>query len=137
MSPQPASPAKRQPAAATPEAPAADATPTPVAEDTPASRQIARANQLERDRTALMEKVGKNREYLRLMQDNEELTAEQAAWVAAFYPEKEKGERRSEDEVEVTRRVKAAARGGATSHVIPPATAATSNGNDKSTEDDD
>jgi hypothetical protein len=90
-------------------------TPQPAAapaEQTPAQRQIARAKTLERDRAALATKVSANRDYLRLMAANDELNAAEAKWLAAFYPEKEKGERRSAEEVEETRKVKEAARKG-------------------------
>lgn len=109
MAPQPAAPAA--PAAKAPPTPAAPtAETTPAAPDTPASRQIARAKGLERERAALMAKIGSNRDYLRLMAANDELTADERTWLLAFYPEKEKGERRSTEEVEATRKVKEAAR---------------------------
>ena len=103
MSPQPAAP------------------PKPAAEQTPAQRQIHRAMTLERERAELQERIGKNRDYLRLMDANEELSTTakvpgtdltESQWLAAFYPEKEKGERRSADEIEATRKVKEAARKG-------------------------
>lgn len=84
----------------------------PVAEQTAAERQIERAKDLERQRAELGEKIAKNRDYLRLMDANEELTEEQGTWLDAFYPVKEKGERRSKEEIERTRKVKEEARKG-------------------------
>lgn len=78
-----------------------------------AERQIARAGALERERSALQDRIGKNRDYLRLMDSNEELSQEQGDWLDAFYPEKEKGNQRGKDEIERTRKVKEAARAGA------------------------
>lgn len=88
---------------------APEATDTPT---TPADRQIARAKGLERERADLMERIGKNRDYLRLMDANEELTADQAEWLDAFYPVKEKGEQRTKEEIEATRKAKEDARKG-------------------------
>ena len=76
----------------------------------PAERQIARAKTLEKQRAELMKKISDNREYLRLMDRNDELTDTQAEWLDVFYPEKEKGERRSKEEVEATRKAREAAR---------------------------
>lgn len=84
--------------------------PVAAAPQTSAEKQIARANALERDRSELMKKIGSNREYLRLMADNDELTEAQEDWLDAFYPQKEKGERRSEEDIERTRKAKEAAR---------------------------
>jgi len=78
---------------------------------TPAERQFLRAHALEADRADVMKKIASNREYLRLMADNDELSGDIADWLEDFYPQKEKGERRSDDEIERTRRAKAAARG--------------------------
>jgi hypothetical protein len=82
------------------------------AEATAAERQIARAKLLEKERAALMVTIAKNREYLRLMDANEELTSDQGAWLDTFYPLKEKGERRSEDDIAATREAKKQAREG-------------------------
>ena len=108
--------------------------------ETAADRQIARAEQLEFDRDELQKKIGKNRDYLRLMADNGELTEEQETWLLSFYPEKEKGERRSKDEIEQTRQVREAARKGygfSTDHhgVNPEANVV--DDDDDSDEDDD
>lgn len=73
-------------------------------------RQFIRAQDLERDRAELMKRIAANREYLRLMGANDELSDDLADWLADFYPEKEKGEKRNADEVERTRLAKAAAR---------------------------
>src|SRR5215472_929919 len=72
-------------------------------------KQIARAMMLEQQRATLMESIGKNRDYLRLMAANEELSegeGSQFEWLAAFYPEKEKGQVRSKVEIAATRAVK-------------------------------
>lgn len=82
----------------------------PVAELTAAQRQIERAKALEKERSELQERITKNRDYLRLMDANEELTEEQGAWLDAFYPVKEKGERRTKEEIERTRKAKEDAR---------------------------
>ena len=81
-----------------------------TAGDSAGGRQIERAMQLERDRASLLKRIDDNRKYLRLMDRNEELTTEQTEWLDRFYPEKEKGERRSKEEVEATRRAREAAR---------------------------
>lgn len=98
-----------------------------MSEQTAADRQIARANELERQRGDLMDLITANRDYLRLMDKNEELSTEQGDWLDVFYPQKEKGEQRSKQEVEATRKVKEAARKGATGitgvDVEPPAEA--------------
>ena len=75
-------------------------------------RQVARAMSLEGQRGTIMKQINANREYLRLMEENGELDDddEAAAWLDDFYPLKEKGQTRSEDEIERTRKVKAAAR---------------------------
>jgi hypothetical protein len=78
--------------------------------DTPAARQIKRALKLEKEISALRKRVNDNRDYLRLMHRNDELTDDQVEFVEVFYPEKEKGERRSAEEVEATRRAREAAR---------------------------
>lgn len=85
-------------------------TTTTTTPTTAAERQIARARQLERERSAVMSKISKNREYLRLMADNDELSAEQKRWLAVFYPDKERGEQRSKEQIEATRKAKEAAR---------------------------
>ena len=77
---------------------------------TSAQKQIARAIRLERERSETMKKIAANREYLRLMEENEELADDEADWLDDFYPQKEKGQQRSEDEIERTRKAKAAAR---------------------------
>jgi hypothetical protein len=82
----------------------------PAAAQTSADRQIARAKSLERERAELQKRISANREYLRLMDDNEELTDDQADWLEAFYPQKEKGERRSQEDIGRTRKAKEAAR---------------------------
>lgn len=111
MSPQPASPPKDKPEP-TPVAPtlAEKYENVPADERSAAQRQILRAHNLEKERAELQTKIGKNRDYLRLMDAGEELDTEQAAWLVTFYPEKEKGERRSAEEIEATRKAREAAR---------------------------
>ena len=92
-----------------PKNPPADEAQAPV-EQTAAERQIERAKALEKERSELQERITKNRDYLRLMDANEELTEEQGAWLDAFYPVKEKGERRTKEEIERTRKAKEEAR---------------------------
>jgi hypothetical protein len=86
----------------------------PASHDAPpalsADHQINRAKQLEKERANVMSKIGKNREFLRLMDDNGALTNDQSAWLKTFYPDKEKGSVRSAEEVELTRKLREAAR---------------------------
>jgi hypothetical protein len=74
------------------------------------ARQIERAKRLEAERARIMKAIGANREFLRGLALNEELTPEQEDWVEDFYPTKEKGERRSAEEIERTKLAKAEAR---------------------------
>ena len=57
-----------------------------------------------------MERIADNRNYLRLMDKNEALTAAQGEWLDKFYPLKEKGERRSKEDIEATREIRKEAR---------------------------
>ena len=84
------------------------ATPT-AGEQTMAERQIARAHALERQRKELQDVIAANRDLLRLMAKGGELNAAQQKWLKTFYPEKEKNQRRSEEELEATRQAKLAA----------------------------
>lgn len=77
---------------------------------TSAEKQIHRALLLEAERSESMKKIAANREYLRLMDENEELEDDEADWVDDFYPSKEKGQTRTDDEIERTRKAKATAR---------------------------
>lgn len=77
-----------------------------------AERQIARAKSLEKERAELMERIAANRDYLRLMDKNDELTDSQGEWLDTFYPQKEKGEQRSKEDIEATRKVREEARKG-------------------------
>ena len=74
------------------------------------AKQIARAVTLERERADVMKRVSDNRDYLRLMDRNDELDADQAEFIDTFYPEKERGDRRSKDDIEATRRARELAR---------------------------
>lgn len=108
----PAPPEATKPPEAPPAAPSfiAQIVAKDEADRSPAERQIIRALTLEKERSEHQTKVSKNRDYLRLMDANEELTAEQGEWLDAFYPLKEKGEQRSKDEIERTRKAKEEAR---------------------------
>lgn len=86
----------------------------PNAEQSEAQKQISRAKRLERERAELQKRIAANRNYLRLMAENEALTDEEMDWLEDFYPTKEKGARRSEDEIAATKAAKAAARDGET-----------------------
>ena len=79
-------------------------------DDTSAGRMIARACQLEAEIEEQRVSIGKNRDYLRLMDANDELSDEQSEWLDTFYPEKEKGARRDKDEIEATRKAREEAR---------------------------
>lgn len=81
-----------------------------AAEGTGADRQIARAKTLEKQRADLQKLITSNRDLLRLLDANEELTEAQGAWLDKFYPLKEKGERRSKEDIEATRKLKTEAR---------------------------
>jgi hypothetical protein len=94
--------------------PAAAPTQTPAAEQTPAQRQIERAKSLHREQVALQKRIDANRKYLRLMRDNEELNTDEAAWLDAFYAEKERGDHRSAEQIQNTKDVKESARTGKT-----------------------
>jgi hypothetical protein len=83
----------------------------PVADPTSAAFQIDRAKTLEKERAELQGRIGKNREFLRLMDENEALNDEQAEWLDTFYPSKEKGERRSKEDILATRKAKLEAQG--------------------------
>lgn len=78
--------------------------------DNAGARQIARAIELEREITRLRARVNSNRTYLRLMNDNNELTDDQSEFVDVFYAEKERGERRTDEEAEATQRARRLAR---------------------------
>lgn len=85
--------------------------PTTAASDlTEAERQIQRAKDLEKEKAKLLERITANRDYLRLMDKNDALTTEQGEWLDQFYPLKEKGERRSREDIDATRKAKLAAR---------------------------
>jgi hypothetical protein len=73
-------------------------------------RQIARAIELEIDRANIGEDITANRDYIRLMEKNDELTPVQVKWRKIFYPDKVKGKQRSDDEIEATRKLKVQAR---------------------------
>jgi hypothetical protein len=83
-----------------------------TAGDSPAARQIQRAIDLEGDRAKLMKKISDNREYLRLMDRNDELNEDEADFLDTFYPEKERGSRREKSDIEATRKAREAARKG-------------------------
>lgn len=80
--------------------------------DTAGSRQVERAITLEREMSAARKRVNDNREFLRLMARNDELNEAQVEFVETFYPEKEKGERRAQEDIDATRRAREAARKG-------------------------
>lgn len=78
--------------------------------DTAPARQVKRALALEAERAALMKRIADNREYMRLMDRNEELDDDQAEFLDTFYPEKERGQLRSKEDIEATRKAREAAR---------------------------
>lgn len=71
---------------------------------------IEQAQGLEAERAEVMERVTANRTELRLIDKQGNLSDEQGKWLDTFYPEKEKGERRSKDDIEATRKAREAAR---------------------------
>lgn len=73
-------------------------------------KQIFRAETFEAERSEVMKRIAANREYLRLMDENDELGDDEQAWLDDFYPQKEKGSSRTEAEIERTRKAKQAAR---------------------------
>jgi hypothetical protein len=74
---------------------------------------VAQARDLENQRAVLMKKIGKNRESLRNLDELDALSAEHQKFVREFYPLKEKGERRSKEDIERTRKAREAARSAA------------------------
>lgn len=68
--------------------------------------QVQRAIKLEAERVRLQERIAKNRTYLRLMDENEELNDDQQEFVDVFYAEKAKGEPRNSDELAATKRAR-------------------------------
>lgn len=81
-----------------------------TAGDSSAAKQIGRAISLEKERAELMKRIGDNRDYLRLMDKNEELNEDEADFLDTFYPEKERGQRREKADIEATRKAREAAR---------------------------
>lgn len=73
---------------------------------------IEQAKKLEKERGEIMERIGANRAFLRNLHKMGGLDASQRKFVQTFYPEKEKGSTRSEDEIEATRKAREAARKG-------------------------
>lgn len=73
---------------------------------------VARAVEFEKERAALMTKIGANRDSLRNLLKQDALEDDLAKFVREFYPEKEKGSSRDEDEIEATRKLREAARKG-------------------------
>lgn len=71
---------------------------------------IEQAQALEAERAEVMERVTANRTELRLIDKQGNLSEEQGKWLDTFYPEKEKGERRSKEDIEATRKAREAAR---------------------------
>jgi hypothetical protein len=82
--------------------------------DSSGARQVKRAIELEADRAKLMKQISDNREYLRLMDRNDELSEDQTEFLEVFYPEKERGSRREKADIEATRKAREAARNGTT-----------------------
>lgn len=75
-----------------------------------AQRRIHQAQELERERKDVQDRIGVNRTQLRQMRDADELPADLVKWVDTWYPEKEKGTTREKDEIEATRKLREAAR---------------------------
>lgn len=73
---------------------------------------IDQAKTLEKERGTLMERIGANRGLLRSLHKVGALNETQRKFVETFYPEKEKGSTRSDDEIEATRKAREAARKG-------------------------
>lgn len=80
--------------------------PTAAAAETMVERQIRRAKELDLALSELRGEIAANREFLRLMDKTRELSDAQGSWLDSFYPQKEKNEQRSKDEIENTRKVK-------------------------------
>lgn len=76
------------------------------------ARQVRRAVALEAERARIMDVVAKNRTLLRLLDSQDSLDADQQEFLDTFYPEKERGTRRSAADVEATRKAKLVARRG-------------------------
>lgn len=70
----------------------------------------ALAVKLEQQSATLQKQISANRSQLRNLVAMGACTAEQRRWVQVFYPEKQRGERRSAEDVEATRKARLAAR---------------------------
>ena len=92
MSPQPAAPVQQSPAHAY------------------AALLIEQAQELEREGAEHAKKVTANRTALRGMDTQGNLNAEQRKFVRTWYPDKEKGSRRSKEEIKATRDLREKAR---------------------------
>jgi len=73
---------------------------------------IQQAKDLEIQRGEILEKIGAVRSQLRNLKKLGALDADALKFVQVFYPEKERGETRSKEEVEKTRAAREAARKG-------------------------
>jgi len=82
----------------------------PGTADMSATGLIALAKRLERERAEKMKQIDDVRVMLRRFDRLGGLTEEQGAWLDTFFPEKEKGQRRSADAIEATRKAREAAR---------------------------
>lgn len=71
---------------------------------------VHQAKELEYEMASLRQDIDANRRFLRLFGETGNLTDEQAAWLADFYPSKGRGTSRDDEAVRRTREVKQAAR---------------------------
>lgn len=72
---------------------------------------IAKARELEKQRAAILEKVGANRESLRNLDKQDALSEDEGEWLDVFYPERgDSDEPRSKEENERTRKAREHAR---------------------------
>lgn len=116
MAPQPtaSTPTAAKPAAAaskpTEVTPDVDVLTVPKGDNPMAERQIQKALDLEYERGVLLKKINANRELLRLMDDTDELSDAQGVWLDTFYASKEVGTKRSDADIEASRKMREAAR---------------------------
>lgn len=75
-----------------------------------AQEYVQDAIRLEADRAGVLAKIADVRDMLRKLDNTDKLNEAQAEFLDVFYPEKERGERRSAEDLEATRRAREAAR---------------------------
>lgn len=75
-----------------------------------AQEYVKDAIRLEGERAAVMAEISVTRDMLRNLDKTNKLNDDQAEFIDVWFPEKERGQNRSRDDIEATRRAKLAAR---------------------------